>query len=426
MIRDWLHAYGDATVLVRGDKTFSAKRMEERAGEFENTAAGSTGALFIATDHAADIIAGLYSAERRSRGLVLGPGTLTPEETGELAHRLGVGTVVDRQGIRPISNRGGAAFDIALMSSGTTGARKVAHHTLASLGGRIRPAQGSTWLLTYAPAAFAGLQVVLTALASRSLLVDPPVRQPAEMVATAAKYGVTHVSGSPTFWRSWLMAEAAIAGPKLAQVTLGGEAVDQGTLDRLAQRYPETRIVHIYATTESGALFSVADRREGFPAAWLSAPPEGVQLRIHEGVLEVKSSRQMRGYLSAPGNPAEDGWFRTSDLVEERDDRVIFVGRSDDLVNIGGLKVVPEHVERLMLAFPGVSDAFVYAKKSPITGSILMAEIVCDAGAQPTETVSAMRRHLQSLLPRMHLPASIQVVPSIRVNATGKKVRTQA
>ena len=59
-------------------------------------------------------------------------------------------------------------FGILLATSGTTGAPKLALHTLDRLVGGIRPPPtadpGRRWLLTYHPASFAGLQVVLTAL----------------------------------------------------------------------------------------------------------------------------------------------------------------------------------------------------------------------------------------------------------------------
>jgi hypothetical protein len=40
----------------------------------------------------------------------------------------------------------------------------------------------------------------------------------------------------------------------LKQITIGGEAVDQVTLDMLRGVFPAARITHIYASTEAGAL----------------------------------------------------------------------------------------------------------------------------------------------------------------------------
>jgi len=56
-------------------------------------------------------------------------------------------------------------------------------------------------------------------------------------------------------------------GLPVRQITIGGEAVDQVTLDQLRAAFPGARISQIYASTEAGALFAVRDGRAGFPAA---------------------------------------------------------------------------------------------------------------------------------------------------------------
>ena len=117
------------------------------------------------------------------------------------------------------------------------------------------------------------------AVNAASAVVQTANRSPSELVAVAAQFATTHISGTPTFWRSFLLAAPPGSLP-LKQITLGGEAVDQPTLDRLAQRFPEARITHIYASTEAGALFSVHDGRAGFPRAWLHGKDAGVGLRI--------------------------------------------------------------------------------------------------------------------------------------------------
>ena len=59
---------------------------------------------------------------------------------------------------------------------------------------------------------------------------------------------MTHVSGTPTLWRALLVALGSKAATlPLRQITLGGEAVDQAILDRLANLYPGASITHIYA-----------------------------------------------------------------------------------------------------------------------------------------------------------------------------------
>ena len=162
-----------------------------------------------------------------------------------------------------------AGFSVHIMTSGTTGTPKIARHSLEALMGRVNVGEifRGTWLLTYPPSTFAGVQVLLTAVASNSSLIAYRSATVPVLAGAMLQYNVTHASGTPTFWRAALMALPVSSKlSSLQQITIGGETVDQALLDRLAERFPNARVTHIYASTEAGALFSVKDRRAGFPA----------------------------------------------------------------------------------------------------------------------------------------------------------------
>ncbi|PWC55769.1 AMP-binding protein [Azospirillum sp. TSH7] len=336
------------------------------------------------------------------------------------AEAAGQGVLLARGGAESAGWQSGQGFSVTLESSGTTGTPKRLRHDFARLRGRLRGVaeEGARWLLTYDPGAFAGLQVMLTAAAAGALLVAVPSSGAGTIAAlaqAARRHAVTHVSGTPSFWRAFLMALGDAELP-LAAVTLGGEAADQPLLDRLAERFPQARLRHIYASTEAGALFAVADGRAGFPAAWLDAAPDGLDLRIAEGVLEVRSPR------AAPGAVDADGWLSTGDLVERRGDRVLFAGRLDGLVNVGGVKVSPEAVERCLLAVDGVADAAVVAVPSPITGHLLTVTIVPVPGADEPSLRVALRAATADLPPAAR-PRALTFADHIPLSAAGKKSR---
>lgn len=122
-------------------------------------------------------------------------------------------------------------FHLLIPTSGTTGEPKLARHTIERLLGRIRRPDGAKqpprWLLTYHPATFGGLQLLLTALASGGELIAATHPDPAQLADQALRFPPTHVSGTPTFWRSFLSvlgARAQTLAPR--QITLGGEIAD--------------------------------------------------------------------------------------------------------------------------------------------------------------------------------------------------------
>jgi acyl-CoA synthetase (AMP-forming)/AMP-acid ligase II len=317
---------------------------------------------------------------------------------------------------------------IFLLTSGTTGPPKVVHQTLEALTSRMQAEslarnRGGIWLLTYETHSFAGLQVVLSAALSDGLLVVGQGRTPAELGRLARRYGVTHLSGTPTFWRSLLLALDPDGLPTLRQITLGGEAADQPTLDRLRRTFPQARVTHIYASTEAGALFSVSDGRAGFPAAWLEQElPGGVRLRVRDGMLEVQAPSRMRGYAGGQPTPlTQDGWLQTGDLVQVEADRVLFRGRHDEVVNVAGLKVFPDEVETYLLRHPLVGEARVYAIPNPLTGAVLGAEVVPAAGAPPEVLEKELLSWCLKGLPPHKVPRRFQIVKHVAVSSSWKK-----
>jgi len=320
---------------------------------------------------------------------------------------------------------------LLIPTSGTTGIPKLAYHSYERLLARVaaspHPSNYERWLLTYHPASFAGIQVLLTSLLSRSVLVGVQSANFADLCTAAIRHQATHISGTPTFWRAFLLFLAAQSNRcELRQITIGGEAVDQPLLNQLRKEFRQARIVHIYASTEAGALFSVTDGRAGFPAEWLHEElPGGVRLRVSDGVLQVLSPRAMHRYVTGErANLTADGWLVTGDLVEVIGDRVLFRGRADDVINVGGAKVVPEEVEQTLRLCPAIAEVRVYGVPNPIMGQIVCADVV----RAPADTKDmVVRREIfdfaSARLDKHKVPRSIHFVPEIKVNSVGKTVR---
>jgi acyl-CoA synthetase (AMP-forming)/AMP-acid ligase II len=238
--------------------------------------------------------------------------------------------------------------------------------------------------------------------------------------------GVTHASGTPTFWR-FLLAEMKADGgvvPQLVQITLGGEAVPPSLVDSLTQSFPKARISQIYAASEFGTSGSVRDNRNGLPLSVLERPASAdVQLKIVDGELWVKSRIGMLGYYGEP--PVEpNGWRATGDLVEIVGDRIVFQGRRSDVINVGGVKVHPLLVEERITRVPGVAMARVYGRKSPVAGAIVAVEVVAEASADTDQIDRAIRAACEDLVAAAR-PRSIRFVDEIAT--AGNKVvrRTQ-
>lgn len=314
-----------------------------------------------------------------------------------------------------------------LTTSGTTGFPKIVPHTLRSLSQSVyrfpvtvRP----VWGLLYDPTRFAGLQVVLQALiGGGQLITGDPLASLADQIAALAKHNCSHLSATPTLWRRILMVPHCQDLP-LKQITLGGEIVEQPTLTMLRTTFPQARLSHIYASTEAGVGFSVTDGLAGFPLEYLDKTPGNVRISIRNEVLWLQPS------ISAlrPGSPNvevdEEGYICSGDRVAVRGGRIFFLGRENGVINIGGVKVHPEMVESVIQSVPGVLLVQVSAKRSPVTGSLVLAEVQLEAGCDPDKARKSILAACRERLEREAVPAIIRFVDGFRTNAAGKLLRT--
>jgi acyl-coenzyme A synthetase/AMP-(fatty) acid ligase len=322
------------------------------------------------------------------------------------------------------------ATEWVLLTSGTTGDPKMVVHTLATLTGAIarptRQAAVQNWATFYDIRRYGGLQILLRVIAGRgSLTLRSAGETMDDFLIRAGAAGVTHISGTPSHWRLVLMNGAARRIDPL-YVRLSGEIADSGLIDGLTKLYPRARIAHAFASTEAGVGFEVDDGQAGFPAAYLGERESGAALKIVDGALVIRSDRTALRYLgeNAPTLRDSEGFVDTGDMIELRGDRCYFVGRRGGIINVGGAKVNPEEVEAVINRHADVYASLVKARKNPITGALVAADIVLKEGvieapALKDEIIAAC---VSELAP-YKVPALIRFVPALAVTAGGKLAR---
>jgi acyl-CoA synthetase (AMP-forming)/AMP-acid ligase II len=333
---------------------------------------------------------------------------------------------------RPKTER---ATEWLMLTSGTSGVPKIVNHTLEGLCGAI-VAEGSprgtapVWATFYDIRRYGGLQIFLRAIVGGgSLVLSAPSEVLADHVARLSARGVTHISGTPSHWRKLLMSGSA-ADFRPRYVRLSGEIADQAVLDGLKQTFPDASVGHAYASTEAGVGFAVNDGFEGFPASLIEQNRDGVEMKVVDGSLRIRSKRAAHAYVGKDASALTDadGFVDTGDMVELRGDRYYFVGRRGGIINIGGLKVHPEEIEAVINRHVDVRMSRAKSRKSPITGAIVVADVVlAEGGADRSkqirdEILADCRSHLAS----HKVPAVIRFVEALDVTAAGKLARSDA
>jgi acyl-CoA synthetase (AMP-forming)/AMP-acid ligase II len=222
---------------------------------------------------------------------------------------------------------------------------------------------------------------------------------------------------------------AATLAPRY--VRLSGEIADQTVLDSLKGAYPDAAIGHAFASTEAGVGFEVNDGLAGFPADYIGGLRNGIEMKVEDGTLRIRSGRTAARYLGeAPALADPERFVDTGDLVELRDGRYYFQGRKSGVINVGGLKVHPEEVEAVLNADARVRISLVKARRNPIVGAVVVADVVLIDTAAGEDAATQVKAELldtcRRALAAHKVPSALRFVASLEMTPAGKLVRPNA
>jgi acyl-CoA synthetase (AMP-forming)/AMP-acid ligase II len=102
---------------------------------------------------------------------------------------------------------------------------------------------------------------------------------------------------------------------------------------------------------------------------------------------------------------------------------VQFIGRLSDIINVGGNKVHPLVVERVIRELANVADARVFGVPSSIAGQLVACQVVPRAGADVDALRHEIGQHCVQRLDRYQCPRVIEIVPRLELTAAGKIAR---
>ena len=297
---------------------------------------------------------------------------------------------------------------IIFFSSGTTGRPKAILHDFRNFLARYaepRPALVTLNFLLFDHAG--GINTLLHTLFNSGVVVVPSERTPDAIAADIERHSVELLPATPTFLRMMLLAGLFDEDryPSLRVITYGTERMDQGTLNLLSEKLPRVDFRQTYGLSELG-VFQVKSRARD--SLWMRIGGDGIETRVTDGVLQIRSANRMLGYLNAP-SPFVDGWYDTGDIVEEQDGFIKVVGRAKEIINVGGLKILPGELERVALLYPGVLRAKARGVANPITGQHieLTAEPEPGLSLDRRALMAHFRRHLQKQL----CPSKVTIGP---------------
>ena len=321
---------------------------------------------------------------------------------------------------------------LAIRTSGTTGEPKLAILTRDALRASAdatheRLGGQGQWLLAMPAHHIAGIQVLVRSLRS----CTTPVAMGLEGGFTAAGFALATarlVPGTTAYTalvptqlvRLLASEDGRHALTRYAAVLVGGAATPPGVITEAKNAGIAVVTTYGMSETAGGCVY------DGLPL-----DISEVQLE-DDGRIRLGGSTLALGYLgepavSATGFAVDDitgrRWFRTDDVGHlDGKGALVVDGRIDDLINTGGLKVAPRHVEDALTQLATVAEAVVVGTPDPEWGQLVSAAIVVTEGSPPP-TLEELRDSLRSLLPDHALPRRLATLTELPLRGPGKPDR---
>jgi len=273
------------------------------------------------------------------------------------------------------------------------------------------------------------------ALAAGACVVLLPTFDALAYARSIDAFGVTWLTSVPTMLALVAKESDRLGGldfSSVTDVTMGSAPLTQALIDKVQALFPKATISNSYGTTEGGpSPFGPHPDGVARPALSLGYPADGLEVDLREsdtedqGVFFLKSPMVMEGYNNLPEKTAEvlrDGWYRSGDIMR-RDENgfFFFVGRADDMFNVGGENVWPGEVEKLIETLDGVHQACVVPAWHETKTHAPFAFVVLQTGAEISE--QDIKDHALQNGPAHAHPRNVRFVDAIPLAGTNKPDR---
>ncbi|RNA61089.1 long-chain fatty acid--CoA ligase [Chryseobacterium nematophagum] len=314
---------------------------------------------------------------------------------------------------------------LVLFSSGTTGAPKVMVHNFSELITEFNAPKKQKrlhFILFLLFDHIGGINTLLNCLNNGSPIIIPSNRNPEYILQLIEYRKVQVLPTSPTFLNLILMTEDfdKYDLSSLKMITYGTERMPQHILDKLKIKIPSVKFLQTFGTSETGILKTES---KSSTSLFFRIIDPNYQYKIENDQLYLKSKNGVSGYVNQESNQfTKEGWFATGDLVETDEEGYLkIVGRINNVINVGGQKLLPKEVEDLINQIPEVIDSTVFARDNSITGQMVCAKVVIKENVDEKEMKLTILKKCKEELEKYKVPSKLIITHSIDITHRFKK-----
>jgi acyl-coenzyme A synthetase/AMP-(fatty) acid ligase len=339
----------------------------------------------------------------------------------------------DESTFRPLAGRRGHPLleelratkepGLVLFSSGSSGKPKAILHALPRFLEKFRKPRHCFRTINFLLFDhIGGFNTLMYTLANLGTIVVPLDRSVKSVCDAVQKHQVELLPTSPSFLNLLLLADAhrQFDLSSLKLITYGTEVMPDRTLALANAAFPDATFQQTYGLSELGILRSKSESNQSL---FVKVGGESYQTKVVNGTLRIHAKSSMLGYLNAPSPFDEEGWFDTGDSVVQEGDYYRFLGRQSDIINVGGQKVYPAEVEKVIADMPGVIDVAVAGETHLLLGQIVVATVQLEEPVPVVELRKRIAEHCKGRLQPFMVPSKVKITESSTVNYRFKKIR---
>nr|DAC82020.1 TPA_exp: acyl-CoA/ACP ligase [uncultured bacterium] len=298
---------------------------------------------------------------------------------------------------------------LIVFSSGSTGEHKASLHSFNRVLDKFKERRRKFCTIVFLLMDhLGGINTLFYVLCNGGSIVPASGRNAEEICQTIERCGVDLLPTTPTFLNMLLISEAYkkydLSSLKL--ITYGTEPMPENTLKNLYDVFPDVQLKQTYGLSEVGAL---PTKSKDSGSLWLKVGSSDFETKIVDGILWIRAKSNMLGYLNAPSPFDEDGWLKTEDAVEEKDGYLRIIGRTSDIINVGGEKVYPAEVENVLLQIENIRDVVVFGKKNPLMGQVVGANVYLQEEEDPSAVEERIWKFSRNKLAEYKIPMFIKI-----------------
>lgn len=265
-------------------------------------------------------------------------------------------------------------------------------------------------------------------------------RNPLKFAAAVNAAGLETFCGVPSTYQALALLGqlTPVSMPGVRVLCSAGAEMDRSLLPRLRGIFPNATFFDNYGMTEATPRVAfIRDDDPRFAEATCGRAIPGVEIRIldehslapvapgQRGIIAVRGPNVFAGYLNDPEATATvftaDGFLLSADLGYQQDGYLFVVGRRDDVFNVGGEKVAPREIERVLANHAEVEACAVSGLHDPQRGMVAAAWVKLRRPVRRKVLVD----FLAGSLPPGKVPGQFYTVEQFPLTSNGKLQRSR-